>query len=98
VERNSLTWNEIQQISQGIVIIKPSSARFFKNIYDLNISIKDSLLTSILFNPRKKLLNNKYLPIKINFKFLITLDYYLRILKNRIIQLIEKYNLRKLKQ
>jgi len=95
VERNSLTWNEIQQISQGIVIIKPSSARFFKNIYDLNISIKDSLLTSILFNPRKKLLNNKYLPIKINFKFLITLDYYLRILKNRIIQLIEKEHLRK---
>jgi hypothetical protein len=79
------------------MVVKPSPVRFFKNIYDLNINIKDSLLTSIVFNPRKNLFKNKYLSVKINFKFLITIDYYLRLIKNRIIYLINKYNLRKLK-
>lgn len=97
VERNSLTWNEIEQISKGVVVIKPSPARFFKNITDLKIDIRESLLTSIIFKPRKKLLNNKYLHIKINIKILMTLDYYLRLLKNKIIQFIKKYGLRKLK-
>jgi hypothetical protein len=37
---------------------------------------------------------NKYLPIKININFLIKIDYYLRIIKNRIINLIKKYKLK----
>jgi len=99
VERNSLTWNEIELISKGVTIVKPSPARFFKNLSDLNnlnIDIKTNLETSIEFKTRKTLLNNRYLPIKINIKFLITIDYYLKILKNRIIHLINKYNLRKI--
>jgi hypothetical protein len=91
VIRNSLDWNEIEQISQGIIVIKPSPSRFFKNISNLNIDIKNSLTVSIVFNPRKKLFENFYTPIKINIKFLITMDYYLRLLKNRIINLINKY-------
>ena len=49
--------------------------RFYKNITNLNIMIKDSLQTSITFNPTKTLLNNKYLPIKINIRLLIKIDY-----------------------
>jgi hypothetical protein len=97
VERNSLTWNEIEQISKGIIIVKPSPAKFFKNLANLNINIKNSLTTSIIFNPRKKLFNNKYLAIKINFKFLITIDYYLNLLKNKIVYFIKKYNIKKIK-
>jgi hypothetical protein len=96
IERNSLIWNEIEQISQGITIEKPSPARFFKNISDLKININTSLTTSITFKTRKNILNNKYLPIKINIKFLITMDYFLKLLKYKIIYLIIKYNLRKL--
>jgi hypothetical protein len=97
VARNSLTWDEIELISKGIIIVKPSPAKFFKNLSDLNINIKDSLTTSIVFNPRKKLLYNKYIPPKINIKLLITIDYYFRLLKNKIIHLINKYEIRKLK-
>jgi DNA polymerase elongation subunit (family B) len=94
VERNSLTWSEIEQISKGITIVKPSPTKFFKNISNLNINIKNNLEISIKFNTRKSLLHNKYLPIKINIKFLIKIDYYLRIIKNRIINLIMKYKLK----
>jgi hypothetical protein len=55
-------------------------------------------LVSIIFNPRKRVINNKYLPIKINIKLLITMDYYLKLLKNKILYLINKYNLRKLRE
>ena len=70
VERNSLTWNEIEQISKGFTIVKENQVRFYKNFSNLNINIKNSLITSIVFNPRKKLLNNKYQPVKFNIKIL----------------------------
>jgi hypothetical protein len=98
VERNSLTWNEIELIAKGITITKPSSAKFYKNISSLNIQIKHDLNTSIEFNPRKIINNNKYSPIKINIKFLITIDYYLKLLRNKIIHLINKYNVGKLRK
>lgn len=90
VTRNSLTWQEITQIAHGNPIAKHTPARFYKNISDLNINVKDSILTTIVFNPRKKLFNNKYIPIKINIKILITIDYFLRLLKNKILQIINK--------
>jgi DNA polymerase type B, organellar and viral len=97
IERNSLTWNEIEQIAKGFTIIKETSIRFYKNFNTLNINIKNSLKISILFNPRKTLLNNFYKPIKINNKILITFNYYFKIIKYRIISLINKYNLFKIK-
>lgn len=97
IEKNSLSWNEIEQIANGFTIIKQTSIRFFKNFNTLNINIKNSLNTSIIFNPRKKLIHNFYKPIKINIKILITFNYYLKIIKYRIISLINKYNLFKLK-
>jgi hypothetical protein len=63
----------------------------------LNINIKNSLKFSILFNPRKTLLNNFYKPIKINNKILVSFNYYFKIIKYRIISLINKYNLFKIK-
>lgn len=94
VEKNSLTWNEIEDIAKGLTIEKEAPPRFFKDLKSLNINIKTQLKTSIQFKPRKTLLNNKFLPIKINIKFLIKIDFYLKILKNRIINLINKYNLK----
>src|SRR6266702_2053385 len=43
-----------------LIIIKPSPARFFKNISKLNINIKNNLEISIKFHTRKFLFNNKY--------------------------------------
>lgn len=96
VERNSLTWEDIENIAKGFTIVKPSPVRFYKNISNLNINIKNSLETSIKFNTRKTLSGNKYLPLRINIKYLIKLDYYLSLIKNRILNLIDKYNLRKI--
>lgn len=97
IERNSLTWNEIEQIANGFTVVKQTPIRFFKNFNTLNINIKNNLNTSIIFNPRKILIKNFYKPIKINIKILVTFNYYLKIIKYRIISLINKYNLFKLK-
>jgi len=96
IERNTLTWNEILQIANGEIITKTSPMRFFKNINNLNINIKQDLNVSIEFKPRKILFNNKYLPIRININILITIDYYLKLLKNKIINLLKKYNIGRL--
>ena len=48
IERNSLSWNEIESIANGFTIIKESSIRFYKNFSNLNITIKNSLQSSIV--------------------------------------------------
>jgi len=55
------------------------------------------LNTSIVFNPRKRILNNFYKPMKINIEILTTFNFYLKIIKYRIVSLINKFNLFKLK-
>lgn len=97
VERNSLSWNEIEQIADGFTLVKTSPIRFYKNFDNLNIIIKNQLKTSIIFNTRKKIFNNKYLPIILNIKFITKIHYYLKIIKNRIIRFIKKYDLNKIK-
>jgi hypothetical protein len=87
----------VVKIANGFTIIKHSSVRFFKNLISLSITIKNSLETSIVFNPRKRVNNNLYKPLKINNNILITFNYYLKIIKYRITYLINKYNLFKLK-
>lgn len=96
VEKNSLSWNEIEQIANGFTLVKTSPIRFYKNFSNLNITIKNQLKISIEFKTRKTLFNNKYLPIIINVKFLIKINYYLKIIKNRIIYFIKKYSLNKI--
>jgi hypothetical protein len=58
VERNSLSWVEIEDIANGFTIIKDSGIKFFKSFNNLNISIKNNLKTSIIFKTRKKVINN----------------------------------------
>lgn len=64
---------------------------------NLNITIKNDLKTSIEFRTRKVNKNNKYLPIKINNKAFVKFNYYFRIIINKIIKIINKYNLNKIK-
>jgi hypothetical protein len=96
-EKNTLLWEEIEQIVKGITICKTTKPKFYKNLSNLNIHIKHNPIISITFQTRKHLSGNNYLPIKINFKFLVTLDYFLRMLKNRIIHFLNKYKIGKLK-
>jgi len=65
--------------------------------FDTSMHLQQLFYTSFLFKPRKILISNFYKPIKINIKFLTTINYYLKIIKYRIISLINKYNLFKLK-
>lgn len=97
VERNILSWEEIEQISKGFTLVKTSPIRFYKNFDKLNIFIKNNLKTSITFNTRKKIINNKYIPIFINIKFITKIHYYLKIIKNRIIHFIKKFGLNQIK-
>ena len=97
IKRDSLTWNEIEQIANGYTLVKPSDIKFYKNFNNLNITIKSDLYTSIQFNTKKKLFNNKYLPIRININILIKINYYLKIIRNKIIYLINKYTLNNIK-
>jgi len=97
VERNSLSWLEIEQIANGFTITKTTKPKFFKNLSNLNIQIKYNPVISILHQTRKQISGNRYIPIKINFKLLVTLDYFLRILKNKIINFLNKYKIGKLK-
>ena len=66
VERNSLSFETIQNIFNGKIIHVKSENRFFKSIKNLNIKIKDSIITKILFKPKKKLIDNHYIPLTIN--------------------------------
>lgn len=61
VERNSLSWNEIEQIANGFTLVKSYPIRFYKNFSNLNITIKNQLKISIEFNTRKKLFNKFWL-------------------------------------
>lgn len=65
VPRNSLSFEDIKNISQGKTIIKYIPNKFFKSFIDLNITIKDTKLT-IKNTNTKELINNIYLPPKIN--------------------------------
>ena len=97
VERDSLTWNEIEQVANGFTIMKNSSVKFFKSFNNLNITIQNNLKTSIEFRTRKLNINNKYLPIKINIKTFVKFHYYFRIIINKIIKIINKYGINKIK-
>lgn len=65
VPRDSLSFNEIKSISNGNVVTKNVSNRFFKDFSNLNIDIKNTFIT-IKNSNDKTLLNNEYLPIVIN--------------------------------
>lgn len=65
VPRNSLSWEDIVNLSQNKPVIKQIPDQFFKYLNKLEINIKQKNI-EITFNPDKKLINNKFLPININ--------------------------------
>jgi hypothetical protein len=60
VERDSLTWRELELIASGATIEKQSKAKFFKYLVNLNINIKNNLIKTIVFKTK-----NLYLWISI---------------------------------
>jgi len=91
VPRNSLTFEEVKAIFEGKLITKNISNRFYKSFNSLNIDIRDSKIT-IKNNPHKELVDNIYLPPKINSGF----QDYFTILFNKFKSIIIR-NLKKLK-
>ena len=88
VERNSLTFNEIESIAKGEIVHKTVSNRFFKDFKSLDISIKSTTL-SIKFDTLKIYKNNVYYPIKINISFRTKISFYERLIISRIRLLIK---------
>jgi hypothetical protein len=86
IEKNSVSFQEIEQIFGGTIISKVNPNRFFKSLSKLSIIIKAST-TSVNFINDKKLVNNKYLPIKVhavknfNTKYTLAIKIFNRILK-----------------
>jgi hypothetical protein len=90
VERNSLTWNEIESIANGNIIHKTVSNRFYKDFKSLSIAINISKL-SIKFDTFKILKHNIYQPIKINFSLRNKFSFYERLILTRIKIFIRKF-------
>jgi len=59
-----LTFKEIKSLYKGKVLIKTINSRFFKSLNSMNVKILD-IKVSIQRSKNKKLINNKYLPIKL---------------------------------
>lgn len=91
VPRNSLTFEEVKLIFNGQSITKNISNRFFKSLTNLKISIKDTTIT-IKNTNQKELVNNIYLPIKINKGFHNLFIILYNKFKNIIIRNIRKIN------
>ena len=70
IKRDSLSFEEIVRIFNGDTITKISKARRFKNMKHFNIKVKD-ITTHISFTPNKILKDNNYLPIIVNYSFII---------------------------
>lgn len=64
VEKNSLTWSDIEVLASGGILTKTLPKVFYKNINNLSIEIKDINIT-ISNNPSKICLNNRYIPIDV---------------------------------
>jgi len=68
VDRNSLTFEEVESIYNGKVILKATGDRFFRSIQRLDVKIK-SVNTTISKSYVKVLVDNKYLPLKLNLPY-----------------------------
>lgn len=66
VERDTLSFQDILNISNGDILDSTAKSRFYKSIANLKISIKD-VKTSIQINSSKELIDNKYYPVHISY-------------------------------
>jgi hypothetical protein len=68
VERDSLSFDQVENIFKGGTITKEIPVRFYKSFKDLNIRIHPTSVT-ISNCPNKKLVDNTYIPTNINMGF-----------------------------
>ena len=64
IGRDSVPFEELRHVFNGNQLIKPIKGRFYTSLSDQSITSKDVNMT-ISFNPNKKLVGNRYVPIKI---------------------------------
>lgn len=90
VPGNTLTFDNIKDIFIGETITKTVENKFFKSFNNLNIEIKNTFITiqNTMDNP---LLNDQYLPIKINNGQFDLFGSLYNKFKNLIIKTIKKY-------
>jgi DNA polymerase family B len=91
ITRNSLKFEEIVKLFNGLTLYKFVENRFYKSFKNLSISIK-SVNVSIKMNSDKKLINNNFIPLNI-FNLNHCLDnrsFYLK-LRNKLIRLFKHY-------
>ena len=91
IEKNSLTFDEIIKLSKGEKLVKEIPLRFYKSFQNLSISI-DSTHVTICRSLDKPLINNLYLPLHLESKFLEK-NWFLNYLKRKIkkyLKLLEK--------
>jgi hypothetical protein len=89
VSRNSLTFEEVINLFEGKTITKNISNRFYKSFTNLKIEIKDSKIT-IKNNSHKELVNNIYLPPRIDKGFHNMFNAIFNKFKNLILKNIKK--------
>lgn len=91
IPRNSLTWDDIIEISNNKTVSKKIPDQFFKFLSKLEIVIKEKNI-NILFNPDKILVDNNYSPIHINdiISSKNPIINYFKFIYNKIKNLIRK--------
>jgi hypothetical protein len=91
IERDSLTFDEIIQLSQGKTLTKEIPNRFYKSLKNLSISI-DSTHITISRSLDKLLINNKYIPIHLEGNPNINNNSFLNYLKRKILILLKMFS------
>ena len=67
IPRDSLSYEQIVELSEGKTLESTSKLRFYKSFSSLNIKIKE-ITVKIKRSNDKKLVGNKYMPIHVNVR------------------------------
>ena len=67
ITRNSISFEDIKLLFSGGILKKSIKSRFYRSLQNLSITIKD-ITQTISYKPHKKLVNNRYIPIKLNVR------------------------------
>lgn len=89
VERDSLTFEQVESIALGNELKVNTGSRFYKTFYNLNIRITDSF-TTVSKSNSKELIDNNYIPIHIENKTVTTFNTF-KLIFNKIVKYLKKY-------
>ena len=84
VPRDSLSYEQILELSEGKTLHTSSKLRFYKSFINLNIKVKEVSI-NIKANSDKKLIENKYLPLHINVRSKESIV-------NKVVKILNKIN------